>query len=90
MLTCTYPAFDGSMVLFQDVVEILHRSMSTVLLQNTVSFELNDGWRISSVLVGTYYPPRAGRIIKGRRKPPLLISLASLTTGADLAKYSGT
>ena len=29
--------------------------MSTVLLQNTGGFELNDGWRISSVLVGIDY-----------------------------------
>jgi hypothetical protein len=32
--------------------------MSTVLLQNTGGFELNDGWRISSVLVGIDYPRR--------------------------------
>src|SRR5580700_10457932 len=32
--------------------------MSTVLLQNTGGFELNDGGRISSVLVGIDYPRR--------------------------------
>ena len=32
--------------------------MSTVLLQNTGGFELNDGWRISSVLVGIDSPRR--------------------------------
>ena len=56
MLTRTDTALDRPMILFQDVVEILHRSMSTVLPQNTVGFELNDGWRISSVLVGIDYP----------------------------------
>ena len=28
MLACAYPALDRPMILFQDVVEILHRSMS--------------------------------------------------------------
>ena len=58
MLACAYPALDRPMILFQDVVEILHRSMSTVLPQNTVGFELNDGWRISSVLVSIDDPRR--------------------------------
>src|SRR5208337_5159197 len=56
MLTRTDTALDRPMILFQDIVEILHRSMSTVLLRNTGGFELNDGWRISSVLVGIDYP----------------------------------
>jgi hypothetical protein len=60
MLTCTDAALDRPMILFQDIVEILHRSMSTVLRQNTVGFQLNDGWRISSVLVGIDYPRRGG------------------------------
>ena len=58
MLTRTDTALDRPMILFQDIVKILHRSMSTVLLQNTVGFELNDGWWISSVLVGIDYPRR--------------------------------
>jgi hypothetical protein len=58
MLTRTDTALDRPMILFQDIVEILHRSMSTVHLQNTGGFELNDGWRISSVLVGIDYPRR--------------------------------
>ena len=58
MLTRTDTALDRPMILFQDIVEILHRSMSTVLLRNTGGFELNDGWRISSVLVGIDYPRR--------------------------------
>jgi hypothetical protein len=56
MLACTRPAFDGPVILFQDVIKILHRSMSTPLFQNTVGFELNDGWRISGVLVAVDDP----------------------------------
>ena len=52
------PALDGPMVLFQDVIKILHRSMPAVLLQNTIGFELNDGWWIAGVLVGVDDPRR--------------------------------
>ena len=52
MLTRVHPTLDRAVILFQHVIKILHRSVLTVLLQNTVGFELNDGWRISSVLVG--------------------------------------
>ena len=65
MLTDT--ALDRPMILFQDIVEILHRSMSTVHLQNTGGFELNDGWRISSVLVGIDYP-RRGMVLLARSR----------------------
>ena len=58
MLTRTDTALDRPMILFQHIVEILRRSMSTVLLQNTGGIELNDGWRISSLLVGIDYPRR--------------------------------
>ncbi len=58
MLACTRPAFDGPMVLFQDVTKILHWSMPAVLLQNTVGFELNDGWWITGVLIGVDYARR--------------------------------
>jgi hypothetical protein len=47
-----HPAFDGPVILFQDVVKVVHRSMSAVLLQSTVRFELDDGWRVAGVLVG--------------------------------------
>src|SRR5580698_2420811 len=62
MLACTHPAFDGPVILFQDVIKILHRSMSTLLFQNSAGFELNDGWRISSVLVGVD-DPRRGMVL---------------------------
>ena len=58
MLACADAALDGPMVLFQDVIKILHRSMPAVLLQNTVGFELNDGWWIAGVLVGVDDPRR--------------------------------
>src|SRR5580692_7478989 len=62
MLACTHPAFDGPVILFQDVIKILHRSMSTLLFQNLAGFELNDRWRISSVLVGVD-DPRRGMVL---------------------------
>jgi len=40
MLARADPAFDGSVILLQDVIETLHRSMSAVLLQSTFGFEL--------------------------------------------------
>jgi hypothetical protein len=58
MPACAHPAFDGPVILFQDVIKILHRSMSTLLFQNAAGFEFNDGWRISSVLVGVDDPRR--------------------------------
>ena len=58
MLTRADPAFDGSVILFQDVVKVLHRSMSAVLLQCTFDFELRSRHRITGVLVGVDYPRR--------------------------------
>ena len=36
--------------------------MSTLLFQNSTGFELNDGWRVSSVLVGVD-DPRRGMVL---------------------------
>ena len=58
MLACADPALDGPVVLFQDVIEVRHRSMPAGFFQNTVGFELNDGWRITGVLVGVDYSRR--------------------------------
>ena len=58
MLACTHPAFVGSVILFQDVIEILHRSMSAVLFQCTFDFELRNRRRITGVLVGVDEPRR--------------------------------
>ena len=46
MLAGTYPALDCAMILFQNVVEILDRSMPAVLLESIVGFEPHDGRRI--------------------------------------------
>jgi hypothetical protein len=68
-------------ILFQDVIKILHRSMSTLFFQNTAGFELNDGWRISSVLVGVD-DPRGGMVFPAQgfgqksARPPLASRLA--------------
>ena len=43
MLPRVNPTLDRAVILFQDVIKILHRSVLTVLLQNTVGFQLNDG-----------------------------------------------
>ena len=58
MLACTHPAFDGPMVLFQDIIEVLHRAMPAIVRQSTLGFELHDGWRITGVLVGIDYARR--------------------------------
>jgi hypothetical protein len=58
MLIRADPALDRPMILFHSI-EILHRSMSTVLLQSTLGFELYYGWRVSRVLVGVD-DPRCG------------------------------
>ena len=44
------------MTLFQYIIEILHRPMPTVLIQSALGFELYDGRRVSSVLVGVDNP----------------------------------
>src|SRR5271165_1571222 len=58
MLACAYPALDRPMILFQDVVEILHRSMPAILLQSLLGFEPHDGRWITGVLVGVDDPRR--------------------------------
>jgi hypothetical protein len=45
-------------ILFQNIIEVLHRSMSAILLQSTLGFEPLDGWWITSVLVGIGYARR--------------------------------
>jgi hypothetical protein len=44
MLACAHPAFDGSVILFQNIVEVMHRSMPAILLESTLAFESLDGW----------------------------------------------
>ena len=52
MLACADPALDRPMILFQDVIEVLHRSMLAVLLESTLVFELHNRRRVSGILVG--------------------------------------
>src|ERR1700730_9554843 len=42
MLTRVDPPLDGPVILFQNIIKILHRSMLAVLLQNTLVFELHN------------------------------------------------
>src|SRR5271165_899262 len=56
MLAGADPAFDDPVVLFQNIVEILHRSVLAILLKGTLGFELYDGWRVGGVLVGVDDP----------------------------------
>jgi hypothetical protein len=51
MLTGADPALDGPVILFQDVIKVLHRSMLAVLLQNTLGFELYNRRRVSGMLL---------------------------------------
>jgi hypothetical protein len=48
MLARLDPAFDGPVILFQDVIEILHRSVVTVFLQSSFGLKLDNGWWVSN------------------------------------------
>jgi hypothetical protein len=39
-------------ILFENIIEVLHRSMPKTLLQSTFGFELHNRRRITGVLVG--------------------------------------
>src|SRR5208337_3313443 len=59
MFVRAHPAFDGSVILFQNIIEVLHRrSMPAILLQSTLGLEPLDGWWITGVLVGIDYARR--------------------------------
>ena len=58
MLARAHPAFDGSVILFQNIIEVLHRSMPAILLQSALGFEPLDGWWITGVLIGIDYARR--------------------------------
>jgi hypothetical protein len=66
MLTRVDPAFDGPVILFQDVIEVLHRSVLAVLLQNTLVFELHNRRRVSGMLVGVD-DSRHGMVLPSQR-----------------------
>ena len=46
MLAGVNPALDRPVILFKDIVEVLHRSMSAVPLQSSLG---HDGWRITAL-----------------------------------------
>ena len=56
MLACAHPAFDAPVVLFQNIVQILYRTVLAILLKGTFGFEPHDrGW-VGGVLVGINNP----------------------------------
>ena len=61
MLTRADPTLDRPVILFQYIVEILHRAMLAILHQSALGFELYDGWRLSGLLVGVD-DPRVGMV----------------------------
>jgi hypothetical protein len=52
------PAFDGSVILFQNIIEALRWSMPAILLQSALGFEPLDGRWITGVLIGIDYARR--------------------------------
>ena len=58
MLACANPTFDGPVVLFQDIIEVLYRTVLTTLLKGAFGFELRDRRRITGVVVGIDYAGR--------------------------------
>ena len=56
------------MILFQNIVEILHGSMAAVFLQRSFGFQLHDCRRVSNVLVGVDDP----RAPDGSNRPKAL------------------
>ena len=52
MLACANPTFDGPVVLFQDIIEVLYRTVLTTLLKGGFGFELRDRRRITGAVVG--------------------------------------
>src|SRR5271166_520331 len=58
ILARAHPAFDGPVILFQNIIEVLHRSMPAILHRSTRGFEPHDGWWITGVLIGIDYARR--------------------------------
>ena len=66
MLAGADPALDRQVILFQNIIEVLHRSMPAILLQSLLGFEPHDGQWITGVLsvlmtrrAGCFSPPKA-------------------------------
>src|ERR1700756_3903068 len=56
MLTRVDPPLDRTVVLFQDVIEVRHRSVPAAGVQRSFTLELSDRGRISGVTVGVDDP----------------------------------
>ena len=52
------PKDRGIAMVFQNIIEVLHRSMPAILLQSLLGFEPHDGRWITGVLVGVDHPRR--------------------------------
>jgi hypothetical protein len=99
MLARLGPAFDGPVILFQNIIEVLHRSMSAVLLQSVLGFEPHDGWWITSILVGVDDPnsydyrthlPFDYIVATTTVKTQVWIAVCVLSTGGDLEEGTST
>ena len=51
MLACAHPAFDGPVVLFQNIVQILYWTVLAILLKGTFGFQPHDCRRVRAVTV---------------------------------------
>jgi len=58
MLARLDPAFDSPVILFQNIIEVLYRSMPAILLESALGFEPHDGGRVSGVFIGVDDPRR--------------------------------
>ena len=56
MLAGPDPAFDSPVILFKNIIQVLHRSMPAILLQSTFGFKLRNRRWITDVLVGVDDP----------------------------------
>ena len=58
MLACAHPAFDGPVILFQIIIDILYGAVLAILRKGTFGLEPDDrGW-ITGVIVGVDDPRR--------------------------------
>ena len=62
MLACAHAAFDGPVILFQDIIEILHGAVLAVVGQIACGLEHGNGGWISGVLVAVD-DPRQGVVL---------------------------
>src|SRR5258708_27907537 len=58
MLTGVDPPLDGAVVLLEQIIQIWHRPMPTILGQIAFAFELRNGGRIRGGALGVDHPRR--------------------------------